>query len=566
MPPRGLLHSGRSALAGLAGCLLVLPGASGGEISPPPSPPSVTAQDGTITVTSGDLEQARKGPAPLISVVFPDGPPAPVLGDGKDGPAHRLLRRLFAAGRAAGNTGDLYENRDRAHSLLPPDWHPQLTQVRYDRALGDRGEDYGAARGLLFDAPLIGNSSTALTGGLFWRSQARLALTSPGGPERLYRNYLAGQIHIYPEHRDHDPEYGDLFPANTPYMLVSQGSSGSDLAHLEALAMILAAFRPDTKAFLQQNGLTAATVQMVYRRARAGVANRDAYLTGAAHPSVFRAEDIALERMVRLASAIAPEAVPPMVRLRVLEETGSLEGVDHFGETLGEVLFDTPSAIARVWRSRTGRRSMTVTAADTLDPNGRDLRFDWVVLRGDPGKVTITPLTPDGQHVHIAIDWQTPGPVPGAPDLQSGRIDIGVFAGNGVHDSAPAFISVLLPRHETRHYRTGADGRPVVQSINRQAPEDVYADPAIFPVIPWLDIYHHDAGGQLTGWTRHHAGPPAEGGGDRSGYDAQGRRLTGLADTPAISVDYLLRPGPDGRPYLEEQGSGDGSGGNTGPD
>ena len=133
-----------------------------------------------------------------------------------------------------------------------------------------------------------------------------------------------------------------------------------------------------------------------------------------------------------------------MVRLKVLEETRARQGIDYFGEGLSEVLFDTPSAIARVWRSRAGRRSLLVSAADTVDPNGRRLRFHWALLRGDPARVRITPLGPRGRQARIEVDWQDPQPTPGAPDITSHRVDIGVFANNGTHDSAPAFISILV--------------------------------------------------------------------------------------------------------------------------
>ena len=170
---------------------------------------------------------------------------------------------------------------------------------------------------MLFDAPTLGNSSTALTGGPWWRSQPRLALTGGdgSGPYRLFQNYAAGQTYIYPEHRDHDPEFGDLIPANTPYMLISQGSSGSDRPHMEAVAMIMAAFRPDTKAVLIENGLMASTIQMVWRRSQATVLSREAYFSGLAHPSVFDRKVINLARMVALANAIEPGDVPPMVQL-----------------------------------------------------------------------------------------------------------------------------------------------------------------------------------------------------------------------------------------------------------
>ncbi|MCB1312565.1 MAG: hypothetical protein KDK29_12110, partial [Sedimentitalea sp.] len=63
-------------------------------------------------------------------------------------------------------------------------------------------------------------------------------------------------------------------------------------------------------------------------------------------------------------------------------------------------------------------------------------------------------------------------PAPGSPDTRSARIDIGVFANNGVHDSAPAFLSVLLPAHEIRQYEpAGAGGAPALLEIDRAVPE-----------------------------------------------------------------------------------------------
>jgi len=510
--------------------------------------PVAEARGGTVLITPQNTLALLPGNRRLARVVFPrsDIPVVvPVLGPRLNQPGHQLLRRLYAAGKAAGNDGDIYENRDRAHSRLPPEAHPQLTHVVYGDSFQARNLDYGGAVQMLFDAPLIGNSSTALAAGPLWRSLPRLMLTINGktgfrpGPQNLYQNYAAGQIHVYPEHRDHDDELGDLLPANTPYYLISKGSSGSDQPHLQALAMILAALRPDTKAFLRQADLIAPTVQMIYRRARVGVRSGAAYLSGAAHPSVFDARDIDLVRMVGLANAIPPDAVPPMVRLRVTEDMKAREGVDYFGQGLSEVLFDTPSAIARVWRSRAGQRRMVVSAEATRDPNGRKLSFNWVLLRGDPARVTLTPLTPDGARVQIDLIWQAPRAAPGTPDVISSRIDIGVFANNGVYDSAPAFISVLLPRHETRRYETGPDGQLRVASIDWGPRDGVYADPLIFSEIPWRDDYHYDAAGQITGWTRIRPENGPKNGPDQvstpDDYDANGWRIL-ARDTQGIPM------------------------------
>ena len=438
-----------------------------------PNPPPVIVRDGIAIVTMKNTLARLPGDRRLVRLAFPDAD-VPVLGAAQTGAAQKSLRRLYAAGKAAGNRGDLYENRDRGHSTLPKGVFPQLARVVYDNELRAARLDYGVAQKLIFGGPVIGNSSTALTAGPSWRSLPRLILTTEDGPYRLYENYAAGQIHVYPEHRDHDPERGDLLPANTPYYLISQGSSGSDQAHLEALAMILAAFRPDTKARLRETGLIAPTVQMIYRRSRNEVLSREAYRSGLAHPSVFSAAGINLTRMVTLANAIPPDAVPPMVRLRVMEE----------GWNGDERMFDTPSAIARVWRAAEGRREMVVSAADTRDPNGRPLKFIWTVLRGDPERTRIETLTPDGSQARITVEWQEPRPVPGQPQIVSSRIDIGIFADNGAVDSAPGFVSVLQPRHERRISEVGAEGGVLLVDMNRTASGDIYVDPLLFPESP----------------------------------------------------------------------------------
>ena len=94
----------------------------------------------------------------------------------------------------------------------------------------------------------------------------------------------------------------------------------------------------------------------------------------------------------------------------MLEEDLGSRAIDFFGEGLSEQLFDTPAAVARVWRSKAGRRSILVTAAETVDPNGRALAFDWRLLQGDPAKVAIEPLG-DGATARITLDWHDPFPV-----------------------------------------------------------------------------------------------------------------------------------------------------------
>lgn len=517
-----------------------------GPAAPPvPSPivDGVALVSGANTVWNPGLERLEPRfdfPARATGAVVPDRKTA----------ATDILREHWRRGRAAGNLGDLYDNRDRGHSSLDPTAHPQLARVAYSDAARAADVDYGLNDRLLFQGVTLGNSSTAITGGGLWRSLPRLALTKPDGtgPMRLWQNASANQLYVYPAHKDYGPEMGDLFPANTPYLLVSHGSSGSDQPLLEAAAMILAAFRPATKARLIKAGLVVPTVQMVFRRSLQTVRSRDDYFSAAAQSAAFETYDINLARMVSLANSIQPGDIPPQVRIRMVGEDLGTEGVDYFGDGLSEPVFDTPAAIARVWRSKAWSRSLTISADETRDPNGRKLGFEWRLLQGDPAHVRITP-SEDGRAAVIGLDWQEPFRISKDNPLTSARVDIGVFASNGVHDSAPAILSIYFPPEEARTYAPGPDGRMRIESIDYAARPQAYADPMLIPRADWRDDYHYDAAGTLTGWTRRR-------GATRDEYDPTGARIlapaTGAAPARREAVAYPLRRLPDGSLTVEE--------------
>ena len=132
-------------------------------------------------------------------------------------------------------------------------------------------------------------------------------------------------------------------------------------------------------------------------------------------------------------------------------------GISYFGPNAhDEVLFNTPSAIARVIRSTNLEKRMVIDASGTVDPNGHPLRFDWKVLRGDEELIEITKLKNDGSRVELKVKWHQRQPVKFKPQLMSSRVDIAVFAHNGFNYSAPAFVSLSYPTRQRRVYdRTG---------------------------------------------------------------------------------------------------------------
>jgi len=379
------------------------------------------------------------------------------------------LRKWYSRGTAAGNYGDYYDNRDGGHSKLDLTPYPQLKKVEYSREQIESRENYGLQREIL-PYVVFGNSSTSSppeSSG----SNVRTYYTQPDGIRFLFTQYARNNLYIYPEHRDHDPGhngiglqsgatgYGDLYPTNTPYLIATQGSSGSDRPFMRALPYVLAAFRPEVKERLVQAGLLMPTVQMILRMTSKRLSSRKDYLTGKAHPTVFQGRDVDVTAMVDMAHDITTASLPPIALIRTVREDLPVKGTDYFDPVLTEKLADTPAVIARIFRGSQYLRKITVSAEGSKDLNKRSLEFHWVVLRGDADRIRIDYLNDAHSVAEITVPYHERFPVEDSPGLESNRIDIGVFVHNGVYYSPPAFITFYTLDNEARTYRP--DGQPL---------------------------------------------------------------------------------------------------------
>jgi len=379
-----------------------------------------------------------------------EGLAAKPVATGND-PVARMLLRWQADGSAAGNVGDVYYNRDGRHSQLPMDRFPQLRQVKL--APNNKRRDWSLFLGVIGHVT-VGNSSTAAgvrQGGSIPRS------ATAGGhiAQILALQHQRNNLFIYPEHRDYDPGlngllgYGDLYFANTPYLIASQGSSGSDQAFLRALFRTLAAFRPDTKDKLRESGMLMPTLQMILRRSMKDVLTDEDYLSARAHPVVFQGSNLRSEVMIGRAHGMAPDEIPPIAVLAIGEESDSLPGRDFFHPRQPERHFATFAAVCRVYRGPRAAYRMVVSAAPSLDLNDRPLTYHWRVLSGDRERITIKPLSKTGDRVEISVPYRNGAwPTPFREDMDTSRVDIACFVHNGKHYSPPAFISVFMPRDQ----------------------------------------------------------------------------------------------------------------------
>jgi len=471
------------------------------------------------------------------------------VGLGKEGD---LLRSWYEEGTAAGNHGDLYDNHDRDHSNMDFKALPQLTRVEFSEEACKRNLHHGLQLAFLYNAITIGNSSTAVTSGPQWRSQARNALTRPRGAELLYLQYRANHMYFYPEHRDHDPQvegkgHGDVFAANTPYMIISQGSSGSDRVFLNAVGATLAAFRPEVKLKLAKSGALMAAVQMVFRSSNQMVETPKDYLTGKAHPTVFDGGQIQAEKMVTLAHDMTPESLPPMVQLKVIEEDQSIMGCDYFDVGPRERMFDTPCAIARIVKSTKYNRRMVVSAEASKDLNGKPLTYHWVVLRGDAARIQINPLNGAGSRVELIVPYHERRTITPGSKMKSQRVDIGVFIHNGRNYSAPGFVCFYYLANEKRFY----DDQYRIRVVDYTDPavKGNYVDPILDFSKDWRDEYHYADDGSLLGWSRIR-------GEDRQEFTGNGELILEKdavgKPTKTTLVRYIAKRGKAGAATLEQ--------------
>jgi len=449
------------------------------------------------------------------------------------GPVAALIKSWISEKSAAGNSGDLYMNRDRGHSKIGIKDFPDLTPVVYCKEAVALNCDYHLPN-TMFEYPLIGNSSMAMTKGPYWRSLPRAALSDQFSSIQQCMLYLNNQMWVYPEHKDYDNELGDLFPVNAPFYTVVQGSSFADKVFMRAFAAAMAAFPPETKRYMVATKTVAPMMQVLLRCSLADVKDPEDYLKGAVHPPVFDGSSLDVTNLVMRAHDLKPEDILPVVNLLVVREDSNVFGLDYF-DRLPEALFNTPCCIGRIARGVGYQRKMVVQAQAALKGS---FEYKWVLLQGDPQKVEIKKLSSNGSRVEINIGWHgfyRPKNSDGTPRrLMSGRVDVGCFLKGRRYYSAPSIISVYHLPSEERVYNESDK----IVSVDYRNPLKRYSDPVLSVQKAWKDLYAYTDSGELKGWYR-----KLDDRAERFTYAGHKVLTTDKLDRPvlACSVSYLPR-------------------------
>lgn len=406
---------------------------------------------------------------PLILLVFWTG--GGVRGDQittRNDAVGRSLQQWFDAGTAAGFDALQYENHDGGHSPLPPLTYPRLRHYKPTEAERRSGRDKGLMDAIRPEATISNTSMAAppTQGG----SLPRVYLMNQAGSEFLFRQYLNNNLQVCPEHQDYDPGangvtgWGDLYPVNTPCVLISQGSSYSDQPFVRTMLAMAASLRPEMQRTLINHRLLIPTLQAVFRQNTTLVREPGDYFTGKAHPPVFSESAIDELKMVTAAQVMSRLSLPPVAFLEVLSEREVKAGRDFFEQpgVSDERVCTTPAFVGRVFRGMDDVFEITLSAKRSVDIEHRELLYRWELLQGDPKLVKITPEK-DGEEVRIEVRWHPP--MHAATGIRTHRVDIGLFAGAGVAWSAPAFLSIYMLPNEMRF----ADDRGRVREVLGEA-------------------------------------------------------------------------------------------------
>lgn len=326
--------------------------------------------------------------------------------------------QLAADGKAAGNTGDLYMNRDGDHSAIRPEEFPGLTAVKLDQEGRERGLDLNAPN-ISFPYPTFGNCSRAFTQGPYWRSLPRALMTVESYKlQTMMKFYLSNQIWVFPAACDSERggKAGDVMQSVCPYFLVTEGASWSDLYYLKAALECSRSFKPETKAEMVRRGALAPTIQKLIRSSLKTVTNETDYVTAAAHPSSLPALGLDWNRLKAQAKAMTVAEIPPVAALQV---TG-LPAENK--ERLPECTYATALAWAFILRAEEEERVFFIKAR-----GAEEFLFSCV-----HGECKVEKTGKDTAKVTVLKSKLSP----------TSRVDVAVFGRNrGTGYGAPSYVS-----------------------------------------------------------------------------------------------------------------------------
>jgi len=218
----------------------------------------------------------------------------------------------------------------------------------------------------------------------------------------------------------------DWFKINQPYVITSQGSSGSEMHMVSRCHAIAKALRPEVRNWLIENRRAGDVISYLMRSNLHG-----GYLDPLAHrvvsnTRVFNQDDI------DLASSITLDTIPPKLTIEVISDSHDVR--DSRGWPITSTI-RTPELAGFQRLDASPIRTIVVELS-----SDKPCQFHWLKTQGVS---TVTFQNPEKSRATITIPFQTDFDVtrPNGTTLISNRVEIIAVAYDGTHYSSPVFVT-----------------------------------------------------------------------------------------------------------------------------
>ena len=202
----------------------------------------------------------------------------------------------------------------------------------------------------------------------------------------------------------------------SPYYLISEGMSYTDVDLSRSMFWASAALHPELKTRLLDTSTYVPTLQWLLKRNYAAD-----YRSAEAHKAAYDWDVITND----VAWAMVLDAhelthMPPMPVLNLVDSN------------VPTMLSVTDWIVSASTNDTRGTVELTLDASRSYADNGGCItEYSWTLLRGTEG-VVMTPLTVDGSRMHFEIPWQPDSP----------RTDVVLIVNDGTMDGPPAYVSI----------------------------------------------------------------------------------------------------------------------------
>ena len=406
-----------------------------------------------------------------------------------------------------------HANMDPNLGLIQMDYPVEMVKSRQDRGAANFAFRFANGQGWV---PTLAVSD--VTGGTYPGSSIfGESVLADDRLRPLGRLCERNVLQLYEAGIDYGVDGLDRYFANIPVAVNYVGGKKEQEFFVRAIVGAIRALPARVRDEAVAKGTLVDVVQKLLRMSQKNVKGTGDFLTGAAHPPAFFADnidmDLLLERAARMARLPPPTPRPMVTDARPVVTDGGRNRPINELECSGGYFFVSTSnrGDANAFRGlyQTLRFYVAASSAEEVKWNADEIVLR--VLQGEAGKVRIKP-TEDGNAVGIEVDYHPVFEVVDAHGrkIRTTRVDIGLFRKVGDDYSMPYIISIAFPPHDTRTY--DGKGRLLVADYSRPqiAPTTNFVS-SVFTHGFWRDTYRYSDKGDFLGWTRDNPGKEGPG-------------------------------------------------------